>query len=161
VTTPYDSSVKLTENSGKAVAQLEYASAIGSLMYAMHGTRPNISFAVCKLSRYTNNPSTEHWKAIGRVLGYLKLTIGLKLYYTNFPLVLEGYTDASWIISASDNKATFGWVFTLGGGAVSWASKKQTCISHSTMEFEFIALATAGKEAEWLRNLLLDIKLWS
>uniref|UniRef100_A0A2N9H138 Reverse transcriptase Ty1/copia-type domain-containing protein n=1 Tax=Fagus sylvatica TaxID=28930 RepID=A0A2N9H138_FAGSY len=160
VTTPYDSTVKLIENSGRAVAQLEYASAIGSLMYAMHGTRPDISFAVCKLSRYTNNPSTEHWKAIGRVLGYLKLTIGLGLYYTNFPLVLEGYTDASWITSASDNKATSGWVFTLGGGAISWASKKQTCISHSTMESEFIALAVVGKEAEWLRNLLLDIKLW-
>jgi hypothetical protein len=95
VTTLYDSSVKLTENSGRAVAQLEYASAIESLMYAMHGTRPDISFAICKLSRYTNNPSTEHWKAIGRVLGYLKLTIGLGLDYTNFPLVLKGYTDAS------------------------------------------------------------------
>ena len=68
VTIPYDSTVKLTENSGRAVAQLEYASAIGSLMYAMHGTRPDISFAICKLSRYTNNPSTEHWKVIGRVL---------------------------------------------------------------------------------------------
>ena len=58
--TPYDSTIKLTENFGRAVAQLEYASAIGSLMYAMHGTRPDISFVVCKLSRYTNNPSTEH-----------------------------------------------------------------------------------------------------
>ena len=160
VTTPYDSSVKLTENSGRAVAQLEYVSAIGSLMYAMHGTRPNISFAVCKLSRYTNNPSMEHWKAIGRVLGYLKLTIGLGLYYINFPLVLEGYTDASWITSASDNKITSGWVFTLGGRAISWASKKQTCISYSTMESEFIALAAVGKKAEWIKNLLLDIKLW-
>jgi hypothetical protein len=76
VTTPYDSTVKLIENSGSVVAQLEYASAIGSLMYAMHDTRPDISFTVCKLSRYTNNPSMEHWKAIGRVFGYLKLTIG-------------------------------------------------------------------------------------
>jgi hypothetical protein len=66
-------------------------------MYAMHCTKPDISFAVCKLSRYTNNPSTEHWKAIGRVLGYLKRTIGLGLYDTNFPSILEGYTDASWI----------------------------------------------------------------
>ena len=54
----------------------------------------------------------------------------------------------------------YGWVFTLGSRAVSWASKKQTCISHSTMESEFIALAAAGKEVEWLRNLLLNIKLW-
>ena len=61
----------------------------------------------------------------------------------------------------SDNKSTSGWIFTLGGGAFSWASKKQTCISHSNMESEFIALATAGKEVEWLRNMLLDIELWS
>ena len=75
-------------------------------------------------------------------------------------MVIEGYTDASWITSINDNKSTSGWIFTLGGGAISWAYKKQTCISHSTMESEFIALAAAGKEAEWLRNLLLDIKLW-
>ena len=60
----------------------------------------------------------------------------------------------------SDNKSTSSWIFTLGGGAISWASKKQTCISHSTMELEFIVLAAAGKEAEWLRNMLLDIELW-
>lgn len=158
--TPYDVSAKLSENSGRAIAQIEYASAIGSLMYAMHCTRPDIAFAVCKLSRYTHNPSAEHWRAIGRVLGYLKKTMNFGLFYNNFPVVLEGYTDASWITSANDNKSTSGWVFILGGGAVSWASKKQTCITHSTMESEFIALAAAGKEAEWLRNMLLDIKLW-
>ncbi|GLT33023.1 hypothetical protein SLA2020_076460 [Shorea laevis] len=158
--TPYDPSTKLTLNSDHVVAQLEYASAIGSLMYAMHCTRPDIAFAVCKLSRYTSKPSHEHWKVIRRVLGYLKKKKELGLVYSDYPMVLEGYTDASWITSKSDNKSTSGWIFTLGGGAISWASKKQTCITHSTMEFEFIALAVASKEAEWLRNLLLDIKLW-
>ena len=158
--TPFDSSIKLLENSGRAVAQLEYASAIGSLMYAMHCTRADIAFVVCKMSRYTSNPSIEHWKAIGRILGYLKRTINLGLFYNDYLAVLEGYSDASWITSASDNKSTSGWIFTIGGGAVSWASKKQTCITHSTMESEFIALVAAGKEAEWLRNLLFDIQLW-
>ena len=82
------------------------------------------------------------------------------LHYNDFPSVLEGYSDASWITSSSENKSTYGWVFTLAGGAISSASKKQTCITHSTMESDFIALAATGKEAEWLRNLLLDIKLW-
>ncbi|KAL6320997.1 hypothetical protein AAG906_010806 [Vitis piasezkii] len=67
------------------------------------------------------------------------------------------YSDASRISSVGDNLSTTGWVFTLGGGAVSWGSKKQTCISHSTMEAEFIALAATGKEAEWLRDLMMDI----
>lgn len=158
--TPYDPNLKLSENNGRALAQLEYASAIGSLMYAMHCTRPDIAFAVCKLARFTSKPSTEHWKAIRKVFGYLKKTIRLGLFYSDYPAVLEGYSDASWITSLSDNKSTSGWVFMIGGGAISWASKKQTCISHSTMEAEFIALAAAGKEAEWLRDLLLEIKLW-
>lgn len=158
--TPYDVACKLSENSNRAITQIEYASAICSLLYAMHCTRPDIAFTVCKLSRYTSKPSVENWKAIARVLGYLKRTIHFGLFYNNFSAVLEGYTDASWITSANDNMLTSGWIFILGGGAVSWASKKQTCITHSTIESEFIALAAAGKEAEWLRNLLLDIKLW-
>ena len=50
-------------------------------------------------------------------------------------------------------------MFTLVGGAISWKSKKQTCITHSTMESEFVALASAGQEAEWLRDLFLEISL--
>ncbi|GJR00963.1 zinc finger, CCHC-type containing protein [Tanacetum coccineum] len=75
--------------------------------------------------------------------------------------VLEGYTYASWISNTGDNSSTSGWVFLLGGGAISWASKKQTCITGSIIESEFMALAAVGKEAEWLRNLILKISLWS
>ncbi|GJV46554.1 zinc finger, CCHC-type containing protein [Tanacetum coccineum] len=158
--TSYESSCKLVENNGRVVAQIEYASAIGCLMYATHCTRPDIAYAVCKLSRYTSNPSQDHWKAIGRIFGYLKRTRQLALYYDRCPAVLEGCSDASWITGSSDSKSITGWIFTLGGGAVCWGSKKQTCITHSTMEAEFLALAAAGKEAEWLRNMLLDIELW-
>ncbi|GJT69582.1 zinc finger, CCHC-type containing protein [Tanacetum coccineum] len=159
--TPYESSCKLVENNGRVVAQIEYASAIGCLMYATHCIRPDIAYAVCKLSRYMSNLSQDHWKAIGRVFGYLKRTRQLALYYDHFPIVLEGYSDASWINGISDSKSTTGWIFTLGGGAVCWGSKKQTCMTHSTMEAEFLALAVASKEVEWLRNMLLDIELWA
>ncbi|KAK4390497.1 Retrovirus-related Pol polyprotein from transposon TNT 1-94 [Sesamum angolense] len=127
------------------VAQLEYASAIGSLMYAMHCTRPDIAFVVCRLSRFTSNPSIEHWKGIRRVFGYLKGTANLGLFYNRFPALLEGYSDSSWITSIENNKSTSGWIFTLAGGAVAWASKKQTCSTHSTMEAEFVALVAASK----------------
>ena len=130
-------------------------------MYVVQCTRPNIAFAVSKLSRFTSNPSYEHWKAIERVLGYLKKTKNLGLQYSKFPAVMEGYTDARWISSVGDNKSTTGRVFTLGGGAISWKSKKQTLITHSTMESEFVALAETGKEDEWLRNFLLEIPLTS
>ena len=101
-----------------------HASAIGSLMYAAQCTRVDISFAVSKLSRFISNPSADHWKPIGRVLGYLKNTKELSLQYSKFPAILEGYSDASWISSVGDNLSTISWVFTLGGGAVSWGSKK-------------------------------------
>ncbi|GJW99999.1 zinc finger, CCHC-type containing protein [Tanacetum coccineum] len=65
------------------------------------------------------------------------------------------------ISNTKDNSSTISWVFLLGGGAISWASKKQTCITSSTIEFEFVVLETAGKEAEWLRNMILGIPLWS
>nr|GEU41407.1 zinc finger, CCHC-type [Tanacetum cinerariifolium] len=77
-----------------------------------------------------------------------------------FNLSILGVYDVSWISSTKDNSSTSGWVFLLGGGTISWASKKQTCITGSTMEFEFVALVAAGKEAKWLKNLLLEIPMW-
>jgi hypothetical protein len=157
---PMDSNVKLMPNTGLPISQLKYSQVIGCLMYAMTSTRPDIAFAVGKLSRYTSNPSSHHWAAVLRTLKYLKGTKNLALTYSGKPSVLEGYSDASWITNIEDHSSTSGWVFLLGGGAISWASKKQTCITTSTMESEFVALAAAGKEAEWLRNLVYEIPLW-
>jgi hypothetical protein len=117
--------------------------------------KTNIAFVVGKLSKYTSNPSSQHRQAIQMVLKYLKKTMEYSLSYPGYLSVLEGYTDASWISNTEDNSSTSGWVFLLGGGAISWASKKQTCISSSTMESEIVALAAAGKEAEWLKTCFL------
>ncbi|GJV89734.1 hypothetical protein Tco_1533672 [Tanacetum coccineum] len=160
VGTPMDISEKLVPNNGQVVSQLEYSRAIGCLMYAMTCTRTDIAFVVGKLSKYTSNPRTQHWQAIQRVLKYLKKTMDYSLTYTSYPSVLKGYTDASWISNTEDNSSTSGWVFLLSGGAISWASKKQICITSSTMESEFMALAAAGKDVEWLKNLLLGFPLW-
>uniref|UniRef100_A0A2N9IGB9 Reverse transcriptase Ty1/copia-type domain-containing protein n=1 Tax=Fagus sylvatica TaxID=28930 RepID=A0A2N9IGB9_FAGSY len=113
------------------------------------------------LSRYTSNPGEDHWKAIIRVLRYLKYTLNYGVHYTRYPAVLEGYSDANWISDTNDTKSTSGYVFTLGGAAVSWKSSKQTCIARSTMESEFIALDKAGEEAEWLRHFLEDMPMWT
>ena len=82
------------------------------------------------------------------------------MHYTWYPAVLEGYSDANWISDTKDTKSTSGYVFTLGGEAVSWKSSKQTCIARSTMELEFIALDKAGEEVEWLRHFLEDTPMW-
>ncbi|GJS53398.1 zinc finger, CCHC-type containing protein [Tanacetum coccineum] len=133
VSTPMDTSEKLMTNNGYVVSQLEYSKVIGCLMYVMTCTRPDIAFVVGKLSRYTSNPNTQHWQAIQWVLKYLKKTMDYSLTYTGYPSVLEGCSDASWISNNKDNSSTSDWVFLLGG----------------------------GKEAEWLKNLILEIPLLS
>jgi len=79
------------------------------------------------------------------------------IHYTGYTRVLEGYCDANWISDADEIYATSGYVFSLGGGAVSWKSCKQTILTRSTMEAELMALDTTAVEAEWLRELLMDL----
>ncbi|GKB37637.1 zinc finger, CCHC-type containing protein, partial [Tanacetum coccineum] len=148
---------KLKPNTGKPVDQLEYSRAVGCLMYAITSTKPDIAYAIDRLSRFT---SRQHWQAITKVFKYLNGTMNYGLSYVGYLTVLEGYSDASWINHVEDSSSTNGWVFLLGKGAISWASKKQTCITSSTMESEFVALAAAGKEAKWLRNLIHEIPIW-
>ncbi|KAK4400771.1 Retrovirus-related Pol polyprotein from transposon TNT 1-94 [Sesamum angolense] len=147
--TPYDSSVALFKNeSGVSVAQLRYSQIIGSLQYLANGTKPDILFSVSKLSRYTSCPDKTHWGVLDMILRYLKDTVSLAIHYGRFPAVLEGYSDASWIAKNSGSNGCSGYVFTLGGGAVSWKSAKQTLITRSTFEAELYALDTTGTEAE-------------
>nr|GEV98972.1 zinc finger, CCHC-type [Tanacetum cinerariifolium] len=106
------------------------------------------------LIRFTSNLSRQQRKAITRVFKYLTGTKDYGLSYVGYPSMLEGYSDASWINHGEDSSSTSGWVFLLRGGAILWASKKQTCITGSTMEYEFV------EEVEWLRNLIHEISIW-
>nr|GEZ33381.1 zinc finger, CCHC-type [Tanacetum cinerariifolium] len=124
----------------------------------------DIAYVVGRLSRFTNNPSRQYWKAITRVFKYLRGTMNYGLTFVRYPSVLEAYSDVSWINHVEDLSSTSGWVFLLGGGAISWASKKQTCITGSTMEYEFIALChgviVSTPQVEWLRNLIHEVQIW-
>lgn len=157
VVTPFDPSTRLKKNQGDSVSQLEYTQVLGSLMYLMNCTRPDLAYTVSRLSRYSSNPGRDHWFALVRVLRYLKHTMHYGLHYTKYPPILEGFCDANWISNLSDSKSTSGYVFTLGGAAVSWKSCKQTVNTRSTMEAEFVALDKAAEEAEWLRGFLEGI----
>ncbi|GJX10312.1 zinc finger, CCHC-type containing protein [Tanacetum coccineum] len=75
--------------------------------------------AVCRLIRFTSKPSRQHWHAIIRVFKYLKGTMNYSLSYVGYPSVLEAYSDSSWINHIEDSSSTSGWVFLLGGGAIS------------------------------------------
>ena len=126
----------------------------------MSCTIPDIAYAVNRLSRYTSSPGAMHWQGIARVLKYLHFTCDYGLHYTRYPAVLEGYSDTNWISNVKDSKSHSDYVFTLGGGAVSWKSSKQTVIARSIMKYEFIALDKYGEEVEWLRHFLEDIPRW-
>nr|KAJ0195830.1 hypothetical protein LSAT_V11C700359790 [Lactuca sativa] len=160
ISTPIDPILKLLPNKGSHVSQLEYLRAIGCLMYVMISIGSNISYVLGRLSRYTSNPSTHLWQAVSRVFKYLKKTMNYCLTCSGYPSVLEGYSGASRINNLEDHSSTNGWVFLLRGISISWASKKQTCITNSTMESKFVALYVVGKEAKWLRNLIYEIPLW-
>jgi hypothetical protein len=136
---------------------LRYSQIIASLMYLTSTTRPDISFAVGKLSQIVSNPGDDHWHAVERVMCYLKGTMSLGIHYTGYPIVLEGYCDANWISDADEIYATSGYVFSLGGGAISWKFSKQTILKRSIMEAELTTLDTASVEAEWFRELLMDL----
>ena len=113
--TPLDTSIYLSKNKGEGIFQVKYARIIGSLMYLTSCTRPDLAYTVSKLSRYTSNLGIDHWKAIVKVLRYLRYTRNYGLHYTRYPEVLEGFSDANWISDVKDSKSTSGYVFTLAG----------------------------------------------
>ena len=110
--TPIDQNLNLFKNTGKGISQLEYSQIIGSLMYLMNCSRPDLAYVVNRLSRYTSNPRKSHWTTIIRVLRYLRHTQNYGLHYTRYPAVLEGYIDANCISDSNDTKSTSGYVFT-------------------------------------------------
>ena len=117
-------------------------------MYLASATRPDIAFAMRKLSRFVSNLGDDHWHALERVMRYLKGTASYGIHYTGYPRVLEGSSDSNCISDADEIKAMSVYVFTLGGGAFSRKSCKQTILTRSTMEAELTELDTATVEAE-------------
>ncbi|KAL4028497.1 hypothetical protein IC575_011694 [Cucumis melo] len=138
---------------------IPYASAVGSLMYAMLCTRPDICYAVGIVSRYQSNPGLAHWTAVKTILKYPRRTRDYMLVYGSKDLILTGYTDSDFQTDRDSRKSTSGSVFTLNGGAVVWRSIKQGCIADSTMEAEYVAACEAAKEAVWLRNFLINLEV--
>ncbi|KAK0594609.1 hypothetical protein LWI29_023351 [Acer saccharum] len=139
--------------------RVPYASAVGSLMYAMLCMRPDICFAVGVASRYQSNPGLDHWVAVKTILKYLRRTRNYTLVYSGQDLIPLGYTDSDFQSDRDSRKSTSGLVFTLGSGAIVWRSIKQSCIVDSTMEVEYVAACEAAKEAVWLRKFLSDLEV--
>uniref|UniRef100_A0A2N9EP82 Integrase catalytic domain-containing protein n=1 Tax=Fagus sylvatica TaxID=28930 RepID=A0A2N9EP82_FAGSY len=136
-----------------------YAQAVGSLMYAMTSTRPDICYAVGLVSRYQSNPGKAHWQAVKQIFRYLQMTKNMKLCFGLDELEIKGFTDADFTGDTDDRKSTSEYVFLFGGTAVSWLSKKQGCVAKYTMEVEYIACSTAVSNAVWIKRFVDSLKL--
>lgn len=136
----------------------EYRSLIGALQYLTH-TRPDLSFAVNKLSQFLKAPTDCHWSAAKRVLRYLKGTIDLGLHIkVGDRLILTGFSDADWACCPDDRRSIAGYCVYLGDTLVSWSSKKQAVISSSSTESKYRALAQVAAEMTWIQSLLNELQ---
>ena len=151
-----------TPDEVKRMQRIPYASAVGSIMYAVRCTRPDVAFAQNIVSRYQQNPGESHWTAVKNILKYLRATKDMFLVYGGNPdleLKVTGYCDAGFQTDRDDTKSQSGYVFVLNGGAVDWKSKKQTTVAMSATESEYIAASEAAMEAVWIRKFIcwLDV----
>ncbi|TFY79108.1 hypothetical protein EWM64_g4908 [Hericium alpestre] len=136
------------------MCNVPYREAIGSLMYAALGTRPDIVYAVTTLSQFMQNPGRMHWEGTKRVLHYLKATKEEWLTYGGDAKTgIMGYSDTDW--GSSDHRHSIsGYVFLVDGRAVSWSSKKQPIVALSSTEAEYVVMTHATKEAVWMQAFL-------
>lgn len=134
----------------------EYRNVVGSLLL----TRPDIAFAVNKLSQFMHKPSTIHWLAAKRVLRYLAgtYTCGIFLSQHN-NLSLCAYYDADWAGNKDDYTSTWAYVVFLGQHPISWSTKKQTGVARSSTKAEYRAVLATASEVRWLYSLLCEVSV--
>ena len=128
-----------TQEERERMSLIPYASAIGSIMYVMLCTRPDVAFAVSVTSRFQSIYGEERWVAVKNILKYLRRTKDSFLVYGDGDLQISGYTDASFQSDKDDCKSQSGFFFIMNGGAVVWKSSKQDTTADSTTEAEYIA----------------------
>ena len=161
VPTPITEATRLVPNpEGEPVDQTLYRSMVGSLMY-LTASRPDIMFATCLCSRFQANPTTLHFKALCRIMCYLKATPSLGLWYPcddNFQFL--AYSDADYGGDKKDYKSTSGGCQFFGSRLVTWQCKKQNAVSQSTCESEYISAAMCCSQVIWIQQQLRDYGIY-
>jgi len=152
--------LQLHKTSGEPLSEsTTYRRLIGRLLYLTH-SRPEIAYAVSKLSQFLDAPTTEHMLAGLHVLKFLKNNPGQGLFFSSASsLTLKGFSDSDWGACQDTRRSTTGFCFFLGMSLISWKSKKQSVVSRSSSEAEYRALAQATCEGQWLLYLLQDFHI--
>ncbi|XP_023746232.1 secreted RxLR effector protein 161-like [Lactuca sativa] len=140
-----------TDPSGESVDHKTYRGTIGSHMY-LTASRPNIVFATGVCARYQADLKVSHMTAAKQILRYLKGSKSLGLWYP----AGNDFTDADHAGCRLDRKSTFDGCQFLGGRLVSWSSRKQSRVSLSTAEAEYVAAANCCSQVLWMKTQLLD-----
>ncbi|KEP45491.1 putative Gag-Pol polyprotein/retrotransposon, partial [Rhizoctonia solani 123E] len=158
VNTPMAESPNLPKLDSPTIDRTLYQRGIGSLMYAMVSTRPDIAYATGLLAQHAANPGEDHWASLKRVLRYLQGTIEVGIVYDRSkPSELIGYVDSDYAGDKNSSRSTTGWTFQIAGGSVAWSSRKQPTISLSSTEAEYVAASSATRELSWIRQFLSEI----
>nr|GEV94323.1 retrotransposon protein, putative, Ty1-copia subclass [Tanacetum cinerariifolium] len=144
------------------MSRVPYSSAVGSLMYAMVCTRPDLAHAVSVVSRYMHNPGKMHWEAVKCILRYLKGTSNIGLSFEKgraSPNGVVGYVDSDYAGDLDARKSLSSYIFSHCGSAISWYSFLQAITALSTTEAEYISSTEGVKEAIWLRGMVNEFGL--
>jgi len=140
------------------MSRVPYASAVGSFMYAMVCTRPDLAYSVSTVSRFMLNSEKQYWEAVKWVLWYLRGTVRLGLVFqrlkTRKPRELQGYVDADYAEDLDQQRFMTGYVFTVPECVISWKTELQDTVALSTTEKEYMAAVEASKKTLWLRGLV-------
>jgi hypothetical protein len=145
----------LETNEGKAVEETAYRSTLGSLMYLCSGTRPDLSYSVNLLARFSANPSSAHWDALDILIGYLKRTKDMVLRFSDGGSNMQLWSDANW--GGEHERSTSGYVIKHNNNPIAWGAKRQTVVALSTCAAEYIALSDGTQQLAQLNNLLIDM----
>ena len=148
------------------MALVPYREAVGSLMFLLH-TRPDISYEVSRVSMFAENPGHDHWSAVKGIFRYLQGTKDLCITYGLDPQHPHdqsynrfdpyAFCDSDWAGDQDSRRSTFGYVFLVNGGPVTWATRVQKSVANSVTEAEYVALSETAKEAVWIRRFLDEV----
>ncbi|KAG8498040.1 hypothetical protein CXB51_007192 [Gossypium anomalum] len=138
--------------------EVSYLSEIGALMYLASHTRPDISFSVNLLARFSSCPTWRHWTGVRQIFRYLQGTKNMGLFFPNKSKTeLIGFADAGFMPDPHNGKSQTGYVFTYRVTAISWRSMKQTIAATSSNHAEILAIHEASRECVWLRSMIQHI----
>ena len=138
-----------------------YRELVGSLMFLSIVSRPDISHSVNVVSRFLDCNGKSHWDAAKRILRYIKATLSYGIMYRGNcdSLIPIGYSDSDFAGDVNTRKSTSGYIFKVCGGPITWCAQRQTIVTLSTCEAEYVAASNASREAIWLTRLLEDLRI--